>query len=191
MNSASLEKWQNVRAAELDRIAAAHEAVGGTGRGRRWATLQVNHAYAMLLSSHFQGFCRDLHSECIDHVVRSVRPAILHTALRAEFIFARKLDRGNPNPGNIGADFTRLGLSFWDQVRREDSRNKDRQAKLDELSAWRNAIAHQDFGPDKLTPKSLTLSVIKGWRRACNALALSFDTVMARHIASIAGSSPW
>ena len=95
----------------------------------------------MLLSSQFQGFCRDLHSECVDHLVRAVRPAILHTALRAEFVFARKLDRGNPNPGNIGSDFTRLGLPFWDEVRRDYTRNEARQGRLDELSEWRNAIA--------------------------------------------------
>lgn len=106
-------------------------------------------------------------------------------------MFARKLDRGNPNPGNVGADFTRLGLSFWDHVRRGHARNKDRQTKLEELSEWRNAIAHQDFDPSKLKPVSLTLPVIKGWRSACNGLALSFDRVMADHIASIAGASPW
>jgi len=26
----------------------------------------------------------------------------------------RKLDPGNANPGNIGADFARLGLEIWD-----------------------------------------------------------------------------
>jgi len=191
MSSASLQKWKTMRAAELDRIAAAHAAVGGRGRGRRWATLQINQAYAMLLSSQFQGFCRDLHSECVDYLVRAVSPPILHTALRAEFVFARKLDRGNPNPGNIGSDFTRLGLSFWDELRRDDARNGARQRKLDELSEWRNAIAHQDFDPDKLKPRSLTLPVIRGWRTTCDRLAQAFDRVMARYIGSVAGTPPW
>jgi hypothetical protein len=145
----------------------------------------------MLLSSQFQGFCRDLHSESVDHIVRLIRPDIFHTALRAEFVFARKLDRGNPNPGNIGADFTRLGLSFWDEVKRENVRNAERQTRLDELSEWRNAIAHQDFDPCKLKPVSLTLPVVKGWRSACNGLALSFDRIMAHHVESIAGASDW
>lgn len=63
MASRALQKWQTVRAAELDQIADAHESVGGTQPGRRYATRQINHAYAMLLSSHVQGYCRDLHSE--------------------------------------------------------------------------------------------------------------------------------
>ena len=28
-----------------------------------------HHAYAMLISSQFQGFCRDFHSECVDYAV--------------------------------------------------------------------------------------------------------------------------
>ena len=53
----------------LDEIAGADAAVGGAARGRRYATQQINRAYAVLLASEFQGFCRDLHSECVDHVL--------------------------------------------------------------------------------------------------------------------------
>ncbi len=191
MSSASLRSWQGTRAAKLDRIAAAHGAVGGTGRGRRWATQQINQAYAMLLSSQFQGFCRDLHSESVDHLARAINPVILRTALRAEFVLARKLDRGNPNAGNIGADFTRLGLPFWNNVRRDDVRNRLCQTRLDELCEWRNAIAHQDFDPASLRPESLTLPAIRTWRRACNGLARSFDRVIARYIEAVTGTPPW
>ena len=112
MSSASLQRWQSTRRLELDRIAAAHGAVGRSGPGRRWSTPQINQAYAVFLSAQFQGFCRDLRSEAVAHIVRSVTPAALHEALRTEFALGRKLDRGNPKPGNTGADFTRLGLSL-------------------------------------------------------------------------------
>lgn len=189
MSSASLQRWESERAAELDRIEVAHRAMGGTARGRRWATVQINHAYIVLLSSQFQGFCRDLHSECVDHIVRAVTPAILHTALRAEFVFGRKLDRGNPNPGNIGSDFSRLGIHFWAEVHAHDSRSKDRQERLARMSDWRNAIAHQDFS-GQLIPPALTLPVIRRWRGGCTGLARSFDRVMRRYIASIPGAPP-
>lgn len=52
----------------LGEIAAAHTAVGGQGSGRRYATQEINHAYAVLLSSQFQRFCRDLHTEAAAHV---------------------------------------------------------------------------------------------------------------------------
>jgi hypothetical protein len=51
MPSRSLHLWQTVRRAALDQIAAAHTAVGGAAPGRRYATQQINQAYAMLLSS--------------------------------------------------------------------------------------------------------------------------------------------
>ena len=82
----------------------------------------------MLLASQFQGFCRDLHSECVDHLVRAVAPAGLRPILQIEFELHRRLDAGNPNPGNIGADFNRLGLNFWDHVEAENARNPNRKA---------------------------------------------------------------
>jgi len=68
MPSRSFNLWLSERRQALDQIAAAHVAVGGAGPGRRYATEQINQAYAMLLSSQFQGFCRDLHSEAVDHI---------------------------------------------------------------------------------------------------------------------------
>ena len=54
---------------------AVHANVGGTERGRRYATQQINRAYAVQLASEFQGFCRDLYSECMDHVVATAPAA--------------------------------------------------------------------------------------------------------------------
>jgi hypothetical protein len=78
--SRSLHTWRVDCAAALDEIEAAHGAVGGAGPGRRTATQQINYAYAVLLSSQFQRFCRDLHTEacdrrgCRDHP-RAMRPS--------------------------------------------------------------------------------------------------------------------
>jgi hypothetical protein len=51
MASVALTKWRTSSKDELDEIEEAHTAVGGSGRGRRYATLQLNHAYAVLVSS--------------------------------------------------------------------------------------------------------------------------------------------
>lgn len=32
----------------------------------------------------------------------------------------RKLDQGNPGPGNLGSDFGIFGASFWPEVQRLD-----------------------------------------------------------------------
>lgn len=150
MPSRSLTHWLEDRSNQLDELLSAHSAIGGSGRGRRYATQQVNQAYAMMLSSQFQGFCRDLHSESVDHLVHGTSPAAMQQVLRAALLLNRKLDTGNPNPGNLGSDFNRLGLNLWGSVQTLSPRNKDRQKLLEGLNVWRNAIAHQDFDPQKL-----------------------------------------
>src|SRR2546423_7059503 len=107
MPSTSHREWTAARSDALNEMAQAHAAVGGTQRGRRYATQQINRAYAILLASQFQGFCRDLHSECVDHLVNSLAPNTLQSIVRAEFTLNRQLDRGNAQPGSIGSDFGR------------------------------------------------------------------------------------
>lgn len=173
-------------------IADAHLQVDGGARGRRYATQQINHAYTMLVSSQFQGFCRDLHSEAIDHIARSITPLSLRVVLRAEFTLHRKLDRGNPNPGNIGSDYNRLGLVFWDRIRAQSRWNNGRIGHLEDLNNWRNAIAHQDFDLAALGGTiSLRLETVRRRRNACEQLALVFDSVIGDHIGQITGTPPW
>jgi hypothetical protein len=191
MPSVSFQAWSTVRRSALNELEIAHRSVGGTSRGRRYATQQINQAYAVLLSSQFQGFCRELHSECADHFVRNVPMRLLRTALRNVVVNGRKLDRGNPNPGNIGADYNRFGIAFWDEVRNLDRRNQGRQNRLEELNDWRNAIAHQDFDPAILVPSVLRLQRIREWRSACNQLAICFDQVLSSHIQAVNGVAPW
>ena len=100
---------------------------------------RLNYAYAVILSSQFQAFCRDLHSESVDYLVIVV-PAALQNTLREEFLLNRTLDRGNPHPGGIGADFKRLGVDFWPEVYAYHASNNRRRDLLQELIEWRNAL---------------------------------------------------
>ncbi len=191
MPSNSLIKWNGERTDALDEIENAHTMVGGTERGRRFATQQINYSYVTLLSSNFQGFCRDLHSECVDHIVGIV-PAQLRVFMREEFVWSRSLARGNPHPGAIGSDFNRLGVGFWFAIDDLDARNKRRRELLQELIDWRNAIAHQDFDP--VAPggnPALHLARVKAWRSAVNALARYFDQAMYNYLQTLLGGAPW
>ena len=191
MPSTSLARWNGERAEALDEIENAHTMVGGTERGRRYATQQINYSYATLLSSHFQGFCRDLHSECIDLIVAIV-PAQARFFVREEFVWNRSLDRGNPHPGAIGADFNRLGIDFWTAVYALDARNGRRREALQELIDWRNAIAHQDFDPVALGGvPTLHLARVRTWRSAVHALARYFDQAMYNYLEALLGGAPW
>jgi hypothetical protein len=192
MPSVALQTWLTTRVAALDEIENAHRSVGGAAPGRRYLTQQINHAYAVLLASQFQGFCRDLHTECVEILVAHITPVGIRGALKSEFNWGRRLDRGNPTPGNIASDFERLGVSFWPRVEARDTRNTGRKALLEELNRWRNAIAHQDFDPMVLgSTTTLGLAQVRGWRSACQGLAAAFDVTMGQYLESMIGTIPW
>jgi hypothetical protein len=200
MSSQSLATWNTERQAELDEIEAAHKAVGGTGRGRRYATQQINRAYAMLLSSQFQAFSRDLHSEASDHIANSLASATqgLRDICFRHLSHGRRLDRGNANPASLGSDFGRLfTINFW-EVMEAPAPVLIPQAKkkLHELNLWRNAIAHQDFTGDEFQrcfSGRVTLSIreVREWRKACKRLAIRMDTLVANHLELLTGMAPW
>jgi hypothetical protein len=184
--------WKANRSAALSEFEVIHRKIGKTGPGTKHARQQVNQAYLLMLSGQFQGFCRDLHSECVDHLATCVQPPSVRAMLTAEFHFGRKLDTGNPNPGNIGNDFNRFGFDFWSALLAHDPRLKAQQDDLRAVNDWRNAIAHQSFDPVKLGGStSLRHSQIKAWRKSCDVLADAFDDVVANQLFVITGIKPW
>lgn len=191
MPSHSLLRWTGERAAALDEIEAAHAQVGGTERGRRYTTQQLNRSFAVLLSSEFQGFGRDLYSEFVDHVIAAT-PVPLQALVRGQFLWGQPFSRGNPQAGTIGSDYGRLGLPFWDEVYAVHAHNRRRRALLDELMEWRNAIAHNDFDPARFGPNpTLHLAAVRRWRSALNGLCVGFDRVLRDHLTGILGAAPW
>jgi hypothetical protein len=193
MPSLALIRWRTDRLLALDEIEAAHRSVGGAGPGRRSTTQQLNQAYAVLLSSQFQGYCRDLHTECARAVARALLSPDLQTLMTDTLLLRRSLDIGNPNPGNIGADFERFGLSFRPVVDSAHGRNRRRKLLLEQLNRWRNAIAHNAFEPSMLRSGRpvLSLAQVRRWRKACDGLARWFDRVMRERLQALLGASPW
>ena len=187
MPSVSYGRWTTIRRNELNEIEGAHTAIGGTRRGRRYATQQINQAYVVLVASQFQGYCRDLHTESVDYLVPMVTPVSFQPSIRELLTQALQLKRSNARPASIGADFGRFGVDFWTEVKRNSHRTAARQALLEELIGWRNAIAHQDFGGRG----ALHLRHVRLWREACERLAKSFDEVMRLHLQNLTGTSPW
>lgn len=192
MPSLAFESWMTKRAAALGEIDNAHRTLRGSGSGKRITTQQINQAYVMLLSGHFQAYSRDLHSECADALLSGMVSPALRAMMRAELQSHRKLDRGNPNPGNLGADFGRFGIFFWGDIEAADARSAGRKLLLEEMNLWRNAVAHQDFDAAVLRSSGpLTLAKVRSWRGACHGLADTFDNVMRRFILNITGTAPW
>ncbi len=188
MPSRAYRDWMTTRAKALDEIEAAHASVGGTGRGRRYATQQINQAYAVLVASQFQGFCRDLHTESATRLVDEViKPhVVIRDVVQTRFTQGRQLDSKNAQPSSLGSDFNRFGIKFWDEVYTHDPENRGRSKSLDKLNDWRNAIAHQDFevvGRDGSV--RLKLAQVRRWRSVCRRLARSFDEVMMAYVQSL------
>jgi hypothetical protein len=192
MPSSALKRWRADRTASLNEIESIHRSLAGT-RSRRRATMQqLNQAYTLLLSSEFQGFCRNLHTECAS-AVAGILPATVQNLVRDSLVLGRKLSAGNPNPGNIGADFNRFDLLFWQVVSAAHPRNARRRTLLEQMNRWRNAIAHNDFDAGMLRSGRpvLTRADVSRWRKACDALTRWFDRIMRDHLRAVTGSNPW
>jgi hypothetical protein len=206
MPSVALREWQGTRGDQLDELDAAHGAVGGTGPGRRYATGQLNHAYAVAVASQFQGFCRDLHTESADVVADvigslgpggSVDSAAVAGLVSNALTRNRRLDRGNAHPGGLGESFKSFELDIWGVAGQLDARTARRLVRLEQLNIWRNAIAHQDFDFSRRQMQvlgdasGLDLRKVRAFRSCCDQLAGTFDRVLARHLESIVGVRPW
>jgi hypothetical protein len=153
----ALHKWLTDRSTTLDDIESTHRAVRGNGPGARAAIQQINQAYVVLLAAQFQGLCRELHTQCVRFLVAPIPNADHQLAFRINMLLNRKLDRGNPNPGNIGADFGRFTLAFWPLVDAHRTENSSRKTVLEQLNEWRNAIAHHDDFSTVLGNRTLRL----------------------------------
>ncbi|MFL5542462.1 MAG: hypothetical protein ACJ8J0_25975 [Longimicrobiaceae bacterium] len=176
----------------LDEVEAAHAVVGG-GRGARgFARQQINQAYVVLLSSQFQRFCRDLHSDAADFLAGQPAFTNLAPLLTASLSHARRLDTGNPNPVSIASDFNRYGIEIWTLAGKRNSRTHRRRERLEALNRWRNAIAHHDFRSPHLEGReTVRISEVRSWRAACDGLAIDFDAVMRIYLKATCGVAPW
>ncbi len=185
MPSASLTGWMNDRTRRLSAIEAQCAAYQAAATAEPMLIEENTRGLILLLSAHFQGFCRDLHTESAQSIASEVRPS-LEARVQEQFTALRALDRGNPNIDNIKKDFTRFGFSLnmagWDPA------NGARLADLKLLNQWRNIVAHHgEVLPSGLPP----LSEIQGWRHSCNGLATSLDGIMYNQSRLILGRPPW
>ncbi len=143
----------------------------------------------MLLSGHFQGFCRDLYTECAQICAATVPPGLFDTVL-AQFAAELKLDSMNPTVETIRRDFERFGFAF--DFAGTDPANPPRITHLGHLNYWRNAIAHQKAtSPSRHAPTPLTLANVQLWKAACDGLAGSLDGILVVKLLPILGVAPW
>src|SRR5688572_16402633 len=103
MPSASLHRWTKDRLPRLGNIDAQCAGCIAAVPPNPGLIDENLRAYVVLLSAHFQGFCRDLYTEATQIIVSKVRPT-LQILIQAQFSAQCALDRGNPNLDNLKKD---------------------------------------------------------------------------------------
>jgi hypothetical protein len=190
MPSQSLKHWNERSATALDWMEVSHRALRGTGRGGRYAIQQINQSYLVLLSSHFQQFCRSLHSEAANHLARNVDPALRPIMLAALNVGVSST-RGIRTPET--SVLTLAGSGCASGTTSPHSGDETRPEKrASPRWVWRNAIAHQDFTSathlQELGGRTeIRLQEVRAFRRACSHLARDFDAVVLAYIKAVAG----
>jgi hypothetical protein len=142
--------------------------------------------YVLLLSAHFQGFCRNLYLECAQIVVSKGRPT-LQSLIQAQFAAHLRLDHGNPNLQNLRDDFERFGFTL--DLAAAAPANLARLQDLAVLNRWRNLAAHHGTIP--ASAPVLDLPSLRAWRASCDGLATSLDGIMYNEMRRILRRSPW
>src|ERR1700736_5287013 len=100
MPSPSLVRWQNDRRPRLSEVEGQCAACLALVPPQPNLVEENLRGYVLLLSAPFQGFCRDLYTECAQIAVSKVRPA-LQALVYGQFTAHRKLEHGNPNAQNL------------------------------------------------------------------------------------------
>ena len=179
------------------RLRAAHEALSGTGPGRRWVTGELNQALILRLASEFQGFARELHDEAGVFVAGRLAPgdARLQDMLRLPYTVSRKLSQGNADPGVLGNDFGLFGLVLWSALQsRYPARAAGWNQKLAALNMARNGIVHDDGAKIARVQADgwpFTLQSVDRWKSALDGLAHGLDRVVGGHLRLAYGGRPW
>ena len=185
MPSMSLLRWQNDRMPRLGEVDAQCAASLALVPPQPNLVEENLRGYVLLLSAHFQGFCRDLYTESAHVIVSRVRPS-LRALIRAQFTAHRRLDHGNPNLQNLRSDFERF--EFVLDLASANPANPARLQDLAALNGWRNVAAHHGPVP-AATP--LTLPLLQAWRHSCDGLAITLDDIMYNELRTILRRKPW
>jgi hypothetical protein len=186
MPSASLLRWQNDRQTRLGAIDAQCVVSLAVTPAQPGLVEENLRGFVLLLSAHFQGFCRDLYTECAQQIVQRTRPT-LRLLVQTQFTAHLRLDRGNPNLQNIDEDFARFG--FTPDLAAAAPGNTARLHDLAALNRWRNIAAHHSTVP--VGAPALHLPLLQAWRNSCAGLATSLDLIMYNELRRILRRSPW
>jgi hypothetical protein len=188
MPSIALTTWQTDRLARVLEIETQCAMSAALVPPNPRLTDENLRGFVMLLSAHFQGFCRDLNTECAQ-ALAAAAPVGMRIAVQNQCMAGRELDGANPRYATLRIDFNRFGLDLTTMLNM-DPLNPPRITSLDHLIAWRNYAAHHKVIPPP-TGGPFTLATVVGWRDACHGLAVELDRIMYNQLMHLTGAPPW
>src|SRR5438876_261000 len=107
--SAAFTRWQNDRTLRLIEVDGHCAAVLALVPPNPTFLDETLRGFVLHLSAHFQGFCRDLYTECSQIWIAAI-PAGFQATAQAQFCAHLALEKGNPNHDIIKRDFNRFGF---------------------------------------------------------------------------------
>lgn len=185
MPSASLTNWRNARMPSIREIDAQCAASLGLVPPNPRLAEENLRGYIVLLSAHFQGFCRDLYTEAAQVVASKIR-VTLRLLIQSQFTTYSALEHGNPNLHNLKKDFGRFGSPL--NLATADPANPLRLQHLSELNDWRNIAAHHGTVPPAGLP---VIADLRSWWTSCDGLAASLDSIMYNQLRRLLRRGPW
>lgn len=199
MVSSALKSWRGKRRDDIDQLLSTHRVITGGRRGRQWETEHMNFALITRLAAEFQGYCRDLHTEAVDHIVTmaSIPNPNLNLIFRSAYIDRRMLKVGNPSWANLCKDFNMFGMDLKSAMESQfgQARFGTWRLALDDLVDARNAIAHSNDEEIKKCrakhPHGLSVRSARGWRAKLNSFTAGLDIVVGKHLKGLTGLGPW
>lgn len=190
MPSAALIHWAGVRAARLDDIHGQCLATSAAAPPNPDLADENLRGYVMLLSAHFQGFCRDLYSECVQTVTTiPAIPRLMQFMFQVQCMTSREIDGANPRYETLRKDYERFGIDLGAELA-TDPANANRIGDLHHMNLWRNYAAHhKNAAPAHGGP--FVVATVRGWQDSCAGLAAELDRIMYDRIVVLTGLAPW
>jgi hypothetical protein len=196
MPSHALLRWQTDRLPRIRLVDAQNAALAALVSPDPHLVDENLRGYVMLLAAHFQGFCRDLHTECVLSASQ-VLPAPMQLMFRTVCQAHRELDGKNAKYDSLKADFERFDLKLTDALTVDPAlpepvraANAAHITRINHLNAWRNFAAHHNLYPPK-AGGPFALDTVREWLTACDGLATELDRVMYNQLCLLTGAAPW
>jgi hypothetical protein len=188
MPSKSLTDWQTRRLTRLNEIEAQCAATLAIVPPNPDLADENLRGYVMLLSAHFQGFCRDLYTEGSQFVTSSV-PLSMQFLVQQQCATGLELNGANPRYSTIRRDFERFGFDLGSELAMDPS-NAPRVTLIDHLNAWRNYAAHHKLLPPAAGGPFI-LATVRDWKGACDGMAAELDRIVYNQLVKQVGQPPW